>query len=306
MGPVRYRRGQRQARRRQRGITLVELLIALLVLAIVVTLASIGIVQALRVQSLNEANASLQGKLRRITEVISQDLRSTVLGAVVATPMPSNATSVSFTIAEGGQGFQVLGASSDTSGFATETSMRVVASAASAADLGMIGRSVLIVNGVGAGSMFQVTGASSQGGSGNNRWFLQHAGCPNAIPFVEPMRLFVVDAVGYRRNAAGDLERQVAGQAVQAMAFDLTAFELQYVYRDETGALEIRDAPYLDGTMPLRVGGPGGTSVLDSLRVRVAAEQRIFGAVPIERSYSAQIAMPPSGTVNLRSVVTCP
>lgn len=289
------------------GLTLVELLIALLVLSIVVTLASIGIVQALRVQSLNEANASLQGKLRRVTEVIGQDLRSTVLGAVIATPLPSDAAGVSFMLAEGGQGYQVLGAFGDTSDFATQTRLRVVAAAATPADLGMIGRTVLVVNGAGAGTMLTVDDASSQGGSSNNRWFLDHdGGCTNGIPFVEPMRLFVVTAVGYRLGAAGDLERQVAGGAPLAMAFDLSAFDVQYVYRDEAGTLEVRDAPYLDGDVPLRVGGPTGTSVLDALRVRVAAERRIFGAVPIERTYTAQIAMPSSGTVNLRSVVTCP
>jgi prepilin-type N-terminal cleavage/methylation domain-containing protein len=292
--------------RSRRGITLVELLIALLILSIVVTLASIGIVQALRVQSLNEANASLQGKLRRITEVISQDLRSTVLGSVVATPYASGASSVSFTLAEGGQGYQALGQANTTSNFATETSLRVVAEAPNAAALGMVGRNVLIVNGAGDGSLFPITAASSQGGSGNNRWFLEHAPCPNAIPFVAPMRLFVVDAVGYELNADGDLQRRVAGQDAQDLAFDLSAFEVEYVYRDGTGALDVRAAPYLVAGVPQRIGGPSGDAVLDSLRVRLAAQQRIVGAVTIERSYTAQIAMPVGGSVNLRSVVTCP
>jgi prepilin-type N-terminal cleavage/methylation domain-containing protein len=296
----------RRRARHQRGITLVEMLIALFVLSLVVTFASIGIVQALRVQSLNEANASLQGKLRRITEVISQDLRSTVLGSVIATPYASGASSVSFTLAEGGQGYQALGQTNNTTNFATQTSLRVVAEAPNAAALGMVGRTVLIVNGAGDGSLFPVTAASSQGGSGNNRWFLEHAPCPNAIPFVAPMRLFVVDAVGYERNAAGDLQRRVAGQDAQDLAFDLSAFEIEYVYRDATGALEVRSAPYLDAGVPLRIGGPSGDAVLDSLRVRIAAQQPIVGAVTIERSYTAQIAMPVGGSVNLRSVVTCP
>ena len=46
--------------------------------------------------------------------------------------------------------------------------------------------------------------------------------------------------------------------------------------------------------------------MLDSLRIRVSSEQPSFGNRLIERSYTAQIAMPASGSVNLRSVVTCP
>lgn len=285
-------------------MTLIEVLIALFVFAIVIAIAGSGIVQALRVQSLNETNASLQGKLRRITEVVSQDLRSAVLGAITNAPYATGNDAVSFTLAEGGQGYAVLrSAGVNINQFPNASDFRVVAEAANAAQLGLVGQRVLLVNGAGTAASYVVTSAVSDGVVGNNRWILGHAGCLNAIAWVDPMRMFAVDAVGYRLDNSGDLMRQLGGAAEGALAFDISEFVVQYVYRDATGTVEVRDAPYMAGGLPLRVSG---TNVLDSLRIRVASEQPSFGNRMIERSYTAQIAMPASGSVNLRSVVTCP
>jgi type II secretory pathway pseudopilin PulG len=287
---------RRPADGRQRlGITLVELLIALFVFSIVALLAGSGIVQALRVQSLNEANTSLQGKLRRVTEVISQDLRSTVLGAVVDAPFASGTDQISFTIAVGGQGYEVRQVSGNpwpANVFRVFTDEQPV----------VAGDRILIVNGNGLGATVPVSGVTDLG---NGRFDVSlGGGCTTAVGFSHPVRMFVVDAVGYRLLANGDLQRQAVGEAAQALAFDLSAFEVEYAYRHQDGTLELRDDPRTDsdGT-PLRVAGP---RVLESVRVRLAAEQTIFGNRTVERAYVAQIALPPPGSVNLRSVVSCP
>ena len=205
--------GLRHRSRTRSGLTLIEVLIALFVFAIVITIAGSGIVQALRVQSLNETNASLQGKLRRITEVVSQDLRSAVLGALTNAPYATGAGAVSFTLADGGQGYEILRtAGVSANQFPNAADFRVVAQAASAADLGLVGQRVLLVNGVGDAASFDITSAASDGAIGNNRWVLGHAGCLNTVAWVDPMRMFAVDAVGYRLANSGDLMRQVSGR----------------------------------------------------------------------------------------------
>lgn len=282
-------------RRRRLGITLVELLIALFVFSIVALLAGSGIVQALRVQSLNEASTSLQGKLRRVTEVISQDLRSTVLGAVVDAPYASGADQISFTVAVGGQGYevrQVGGNPWPANVFRVFTDQQPV----------VAGDRILIVNGSGLGATVPVSGVVDQG---NGRFDVSvGGGCTTTVGFSHPVRMFVVDAVGYRLLANGDLQRQAVGEAAQSLAFALSAFEIQYAYRHGDGSLELRDAPRTDAAgTPLRVDGQ---RVLESVRVRLAAEQTIFGNRTVERAYAAQIALPPPGSVNLGSVVSCP
>lgn len=288
-------RGTFPSQRSAQGITLVELLVALFVFAIVAALASSGIVQALRVQSVNEANTSLQGKLRRITEVISQDLRSTVLGAVVDTPYVSGADQVSFTLAVGGQGFEVRRVSGDP--WPDASSLRLFADASPVA----AGERILIVNGSGLGTTVPV--GSVQALSNNRYDVTVGGGCAIGISFVHPVRVFVVDAVGYQLLGNGDLVRQTAGADAEALAFDLSDFQVQYGYREQGGALTMLDAPRTAGGPPLRIDGD---EVLESLRVRVSAEQAIFGNRTVERTYVAQIALPPPGSVNLRSVVSCP
>lgn len=283
-------------RRRERGITLVELLIALAVFGIIAALASAGIAQVLRVQSLNEANASLQGKLRRITEVVSQDLRSALLGVVVNAPYASDGDQVSFALAVGGQGFEVRRIPGDPP-FPSANGIQVFADAPPAA----IGQSVMILNAAGEGSVARIASVTN---AGSNRYDIRLiGGCTNQITFTQPMRAFLVDVIGYRLDG-GDLVRQRVGAAEEVVAFDIDGFELNYAYRDDDNSMTVLDAPRSDASgTPLRVDG---TEVLESLRVRVRAEQPMIGNRMVERTYVAQVALPPVGSVNLRSVVTCP
>jgi prepilin-type N-terminal cleavage/methylation domain-containing protein len=281
----------------RRGITLVELLVALFVLSIVVLLAGNGIVQALRVQSVSEATTSLQGKLRRITEVIAQDLRSSVLGAITDIPNPSTAGAVSFGLARGGQGYQVVSTSTGQIGVAAQET--------GFGELGLGGRRVLVVNRLGdAVSLVLPTTATADG----NTWTFGHSCDVGMVAFDPPVRLFVIDAVRY--NLDGDvLTREVAGGAAEPVAFDLSAFEVAYVYRvpGSPNVDVLVNGPSRDGVAPappLRVRPDG--AVLESLRIQVTAERPTFGSQTTERSYVSQIAMPAAGIVNPRTVVNCP
>src|SRR5690606_18560030 len=100
--------------RRTAGITLLEMVVAMAILGLLIVIAYSAIVQGLQVQSSQEAVTSTQARLRRVSEVYTQELRSAVLGAVSDSPYPSDSSSVSFTLLDGGAGFQVTALSSDT------------------------------------------------------------------------------------------------------------------------------------------------------------------------------------------------
>lgn len=290
---------------RRIGFTLVELLVALLIFAIVAVLAGTGIVQSLRLQQSSEAGTALQGKLRRVTEVIGQDVRSILLGGLASYPFASGATSISFSLADGGQGFQVA-----TNEFANTDRKQFFANAASAGALGIAtGNRVLMTNAAGAGIVYRVTNpaVASVGGAGSHRWRLRHATCGSAIAYQSPMHMFVVESVGYAFDAAtGTLSRQVANQASQPVAFNLSGFRIEYAYRGTDGTLRYEDAALATGGAVARVAVIGGVDyTLESLRVTVAAEEALSGGNTTTREYVSQIAMPPTGTVNLRTVVSC-
>jgi prepilin-type N-terminal cleavage/methylation domain-containing protein len=165
--------------RPRRGFTLIEVLVAMAIFATVLALVSAGIVQALRLQALNEANTTLQAKLRRVTEVISQDLRSAVFGGVLAEPYASNATAISFALAAGGVGYQVLPGGGGS--FPNRNNLVAVVPVTSAAETNLQGRRALMVNADGEAIEFTVTNVVQLGGANSQRYNVVHAGCNNTI-----------------------------------------------------------------------------------------------------------------------------
>lgn len=284
--------------RRARGLTLVEVLIALAIFVTIAALVGAGIVQALRVQSLNEASTSLQAKLRRISEVVSQDLRSAVFGGVTNSPFTSDSGAVSFNLVQGGQGFQVVEATAG--GFVGASAVRVL----SALNPGLEGGRALMVNGVGASTSFAVGSVSSIGGS---LWNVVLSGCTNSIAYAQPVRAFAVESVGFSFDAAtGTLNRGSVGGGSLPVAFGLTGFEIAYVYDGEDGSTLVRATPLMDGSSPARVADVGGvTYTMVALRVTMTAEAPVGGGGTVERSYVSQIPLPAGGNINLRSVVNC-
>jgi len=89
-------------RRLSSGMTLVELLVAMAVLGIILTVAYSAMVSSLRVQTDQEAITTSQAKLRRVVEVITQDLRSAVFGSITNQPFASNDRQISFALIAGG------------------------------------------------------------------------------------------------------------------------------------------------------------------------------------------------------------
>lgn len=292
--------------RRRTGFSLIEVLVALAVFGVVLAIAGAGIVQALRLQQLNESATSLQAKLRRVTEVIGQDLRSSMFGTLTGSPVASGGASVSVMLATGNGGYQVLPTGGQS--FPSSAQLNILADAPDVAALGLEGRYATMTNGANAGVTFQITTVSRVGGPSSSEWNVVHAGCANTIAWDERTYLSVVELTGYAFDpATGTLSRQRAGAAARPLAFDLSVFEVGYTYVGDDGTTLNRATPFAtaDG-VPLRVAVDGAAIyVLDSLRVTVSAEEPVAGRV-VTRSYVSQIAMPSTGSASLASVVTCP
>lgn len=94
--------------RRARGFTLIEILVALAVLITLTAIAYNGLIQSLQTQSDQEAVTSAQAKLRRVMEVITQDLRSAIFGGIINQPYTPTAQAVSIGLIDGGAGYPVV------------------------------------------------------------------------------------------------------------------------------------------------------------------------------------------------------
>ncbi len=268
---------------RSHGITLVELLVAVAVFSVVVLIAFSGIVGGLRVHVDQEAATAAQGKLRRVVEVVSQDIRSAVFGSVVSVPYAPDAESVSIMLLSGGTGFSVI--ASDPGSFATSNQVTVIAE--NGDDLA--GSQVAVVNGNGEGVLFDV---SSVSGGSSDEWVLQHA-CQNRIAFTpNNMLLFEVETLGlrYDEDSGTIWQRQGAGNEIP-FAFDVSDFRIDYIYTSQTASdpFDRRSAPALDGGVPTREYIDAGDRFrLARLQVVVSASEASRGDT-IDRTYSGQI-----------------
>ncbi len=291
--------------RGRRGISLVELLVALVIFATVLALAGGGIVQVLGVQSMNEASTGLQAKLRRVAEVVGQDLRSAVYGSLIAQPYPTGPTSISFALADGGSGFAVF--DSGGGSFPNRNNAHVYMPVSGAEATGLLGRRAFMVNASGDAVEFEITSVQEIGGAGSQRFNFVHAGCNNTIAYEPPVTLTQVETLGFAFDvASGELRRTFTDGVERVLAYDLSDVVIEYVYSGGDGTTEVRPAPLLVDGRPLRLGLIGGVPyTLDALRVTLVAQERLSGR-SVERRHVSQIALPTAGSVQVRSVVSCP
>src|SRR5690554_1229071 len=148
-------------RGRSQGMTLIEMLIALAVFGIVLAMTYTAITGSLRVQAAQEAATTSQAKLRRVIEVISQDLRSAVFGSITDDPYDADSRQVSFMLLAGGAGYPVL----EEKDFALKNSFDVLINDVT----GMVGEQVALVNRRGEGVVVPVSNISN-GSSGSRRF----------------------------------------------------------------------------------------------------------------------------------------
>lgn len=202
------------------GMTLVEALIALVILGLVLSLAYGAITNSLQVQSQQEAIVTSQAKLRRIMEVISQDLRSAVFGSITDNPYTSNSEQVSFMMLTGGAGYPVL----QRPNFSTSNSFEALITDTT----GLIGSQVVLVNSDGQGVVVPVNGVSSGTSAASRTISLS---CSNTINYGTGVLMFQIETTGIRYDADEDnMFIRTAGVDEQPFAFDVSNARFDYVY----------------------------------------------------------------------------
>lgn len=271
--------------RRSRGASLVEMLVSMSILVIVLGLATTGVVMALRAQRTQEAVTSSQSKLRRVNEAVTQELRSSVLGGLAQSPFSPSATQVSFTVLDGGAGYQVRSVSN--------SSVTFVASETSVGELAFGRETALLVNEDGVARVLNV---QSIGGGAGNTFTLNHGTCTNsAFPVTADTLLFRIDTVGYEYDSAtGTLYEQVNGDSKNPLAFDLSKFAISYVYTQDDGTVETRNAPYVDGNgNPLKnaTDASGNPVTLQRLQLAMGTKAKSIAGRTVERTYTSQVDM---------------
>lgn len=284
------------------GFTLIEILVAMAIFGIVLTIAYAGISGALRVQADQEVITSAQARLRRVVEVITQDIRSAVFGSVTATPYASTDSSISFMLLSGAAGFPV----EDTATFRNDYSA-VIAGRAAEANL-LNGQQVVMVNSNGHGVVYTVNGVTDLS---NNRFRLNHGGCRNTIDWVGGVQLFEISKLGLRYDAADRTIYQSTGaNDEQPLAFNVDDLRLEYTYH--TGAASasnptiVRNAPFLSGGVPTRkyVDGSGFTYILDRVQMVISSVENVRGR-DIERTYSGYVDLSSNAHFTLMEVLPC-
>src|SRR5690554_4980633 len=169
--------------RRDNGLTLLEILIALVVFGVVAAVATSGVINVLRLQATNEAASSAQAKLRRITEVFTQELRSAVLGGVTNAPYVSGANQISFLLLDGGAGYHVLPHDSGNNNSFKNANNVSIATGGKQAEVraDILDSEVLMVNNNGDAVIMTVTGVNKVGGASSTKFALTHPACANTI-----------------------------------------------------------------------------------------------------------------------------
>jgi prepilin-type N-terminal cleavage/methylation domain-containing protein len=293
--------------RRSSGFTLLETLIALAIFSLIAVMATTGVSGALRAQSLNEAVVSSQSRLRRVTEVFTQELRSAVLGGVSNAPYASNDHQVSFVTLTGGAGDPVTPHDSGNNVSFSNAANFDLLWGDTAVDPATVltGHHVLLVNDNGEAIVFKVTNVALQGTGTYN---VVHAGCSNTIAYTNSRTMSMQSrAIGFRYDAAsGTLYLTEGSDPEVPVAFDLSSVSIQYVYLTDTGGTVVRTTPLTSSTgQPVRSGTIGGQSVtLQRIGIAVSASDRANGR-QVARTVSSQVEMASRHNFPIHQVTIC-
>lgn len=293
--------------KREHGLTLIETLIALFVFGVVAAIATTGVINVLRVQNLNEAATSAQAKLRRVTEVFTQELRSAVLGGVTNSPYVSGTNQISFLLLDGGAGYQVLPHDNGSNNSFRNAENVQISTSGPLADLQteLQGSQVLMVNANGDAVVLDITNVQS---NGTNRYRLVHPACSNTIDFTRNTLIMSVRSLGLSFDAAsGDLFQRTGTTGTPVpLAFDLDGLALQYVYQESDGTPHVLAAPLLEDGVPSKESSISGTKVtLTRVQLTVTASETTTGNRDLTRSYTGQVEMSANPSFSIDKVVAC-
>lgn len=289
-------------RRSSSGISMVELLVAMAVFAVVLTIAYAAINGSLRVQAEQEAVTTTQGKLRRIVEVMTQDLRSAVFGSITGTPYSPSNTQVSFMLLTGGAGHTVLQPTS-LNDFPFERKFLVQMPDARH----LQGSNVVMINSAtGTGVVIPISTVAS--GPRSGIWELRSTRCRNTIRYdINNMLMFEIATLGLRYDAETESIKTIesAGREIP-FAFGITDFRVEYVYLTPGEDPEVRASPVLsDNHVPARTFEEDGDQyTLQRIQFVVTAEAESRGRAT-EHTYTGQIDLSRTEYFTVEEIVAC-
>lgn len=284
-------------------MTLVEILVALSILLVIMGIAYTAITNSVRMQRDQEAIVSTQGKLRRIVEVVTQDVRGAVFGSIIDEPYVAGHEGVSFMVLAGGAGYPVTGTGSgSTDDFPLATDVSVLAG-----DVGfLLDRQVVMVNAEGRGVLLKIEGVAPAA-AGYSR--LEHPACRNTIDFTRNMLMFEVETFGLRHEVAEETIFSSSGfdPTERPFAFDVAGFTFDYIYTTAAAGAEpiVQEEPRRSGGQLLRsFEHDGERYTLSQLKVVVDGEGRGSRGI-ISRTNVAHIDLSGNALFNLKELVPC-
>ena len=286
--------------KRKQGFTIVELLVAMALLGVVLTLAYGGIVTGARQQRSQEVLSNSQAKLRRVIEVMSQDIRSSIFGSISDTPYSSSNTTLSFTLLAGGAGYQVL--PQNTSNTVVAGNLMVISPDVTVAP-DLANGQALLVNASGLAVIFPVAGLTK---SASNEWQLNFPSC-GSVAYTPNTLIFRVATFGYRWDASSKiLYYTSAGGSEQPLAYDISGFSVTYVYLNPaTGALTERTTPERKNTLPQKVVQLSGADwTLTQIKLKLATAP-IIDKKTVERKFETTIDLGATQTLQVNGVRPC-
>lgn len=275
-----------------RGLSLVEVLIALAILGLVMTLAYGAIIGSVGTQARQEAGVTAQAKLRRVVEVLSQDVRSAVFGSLLDQPYTTNGSQVSFMLLTGGAGYAL------DKYLLNQTNVTVIGGTTA----GLAGRSVLIVNQQGKGQLLRVTSVSA--GSGKQTLNLN---CSVNVAHTANTLLFEVETLGVSYDESAEQVNVIVDSSADEapLAFDINDFRIEYVYAATGKDPIVRNTPNrVLGTISSTLESAGTTYTLKRL-------QLVIGTDAVTRegtkryANTAQIDIAAGGDYALKELSSC-
>ncbi len=291
--------------RRSDGFTLLEALIALAIFGLIVVIATTGVTGALRAQSLSQSVTASQDRLRRTTEVFTQELRGAILGGISNYPYTSDAHDVSFVTLAGGAGYPVLmGGYDDASTFASDDNLVVLWGGSGDPTTLLPGKQMLMVDG-GNALLFTVDAPSGVTSLGNDAYQITHSSCGNTLSYSSGAITIQSQSAGFHYDSATrTLYLKEGTAAAVPMAFDLDAVDLQYVYQKHDGTVKVLSAPLSSGGIALRSGTVDGQSAdLARITLTLSTSNKINGR-DVSRTVSGTVEMS-SNDHSVNQVISC-
>ena len=249
-------------------------------------------------------------KLRRVTEVVAQDVRGAVFGGLSNSPYTTGSQAISLTLLSGGAGYQVD--ASDTDDLKGATTIDIISSTkesdVTAFKAQFDSSQAMLINNNGNAVIINTANIDS---SDNFNWDLTlTATCSNMIDYTPNTLLFSITTLGLKYDQETNRlnQKTAANDNETPLAFDISDFRLEYVYQSDNGALiETKSAPHqvAGSSAPAKSYRSGGETY-DLVRVKMKMEVSTdIGGRTTIRSFTGNVELTNNQILQISEVKSC-